>query len=59
MPKKFRFKGVYNISGELHTLYAWAWSERQAHFLFKERLEMKLGRKLYMKWIKFHITKEE
>jgi len=55
---KKRFKGIYKVCGELLTLYVWAWSERQAHILFKRNLEKKLGRKLYFKYIQFQIKEE-
>jgi len=55
---KKRYKGTYNIAGELHTLYVWAWSPRQAHFLFKDQLEKKLERKLYFRLIQYEIKEE-
>ena len=56
--KKKRYKGIYNVAGELHTLYAWAFSKGQAHFLMKDRLERKFGQKLWFKKISYEIKEE-
>lgn len=56
MKKKYR--GVYNVHGELTTLYVWAYSKKQAHLLFKKQLEEIYQRKLYFKYINFTIKEE-
>ena len=55
---KLRYRGVYNVHGELNTLYVWAFSKRQAHILFKRQLEKIYQRKLYFKYINYEIKEE-
>jgi len=55
---KKRYKGIYNVTGELHTLYCWAFSKGQAHLLLKKQLERKFGQKLWFKSISYQIKEE-
>jgi hypothetical protein len=52
-----KFKGVFNVAGEVHTLYGYYNSIASASYGFKARLERKFKRKLFLSDIDYTIKK--